>query len=51
MMIGQVGGIIFILGLEGFTIDGDYLPALLLQAILLVILLIMAFFLKEKNPT
>lgn len=50
MMIGQVGGIIFILGLEGFTIGGDYLPALLLQAILLVILLIMAFFLKEKNP-
>ena len=49
MMIGQVGGIIFILGLEDFTIGGDYLPALLLQAILLTVLLIMTFFLKEKR--
>ncbi|MFW9970195.1 MAG: MFS transporter, partial [Candidatus Odinarchaeota archaeon] len=36
MMVGQIGGIIFILGLSDLKLpSGDYLPALLLEAILL----------------
>ncbi|MFX1388997.1 MAG: MFS transporter [Promethearchaeota archaeon] len=50
MMIGQVGGIIFILFFEGFTNPfGDYFPALLLESIFLLIVLIIVFFLKEKS--
>jgi MFS family permease len=51
MMIGQVGGIIFILFFEGFTlpITGDYLPALLLESIFLIFVFIIVFFLKEKS--
>jgi len=50
MMIGQVGGIIFILFFEGFTTaTGDYFPTLLLEAIFLLMTLILAFFLKEKS--
>ncbi len=49
MMIGQVGGIIFIIGFEGIkTPTGDYFPALLIEAILFVFLLVSTFFLKEK---
>ncbi|MHA1194922.1 MAG: MFS transporter [Promethearchaeota archaeon] len=48
MMVGQIGGILFILGLADFkTPAGDYLPALLLEAILLTIALILTFFLKR----
>lgn len=48
MMVGQIGGIIFILGLADFTLpSGDYLPALLLEAILLTIALVLSFFLKN----
>ena len=50
MMIGQVGGIIFILGLVDFTFNGDYLPALLLLAGLTVGILILGFFLKDTKP-
>ncbi|MFX1410128.1 MAG: MFS transporter [Promethearchaeota archaeon] len=49
MMVGQIGGIIFILSLEDVKVNNDYLPALLIQAILLVIALIIVFFLKEKS--
>lgn len=49
MMIGQIGGILFILGLEGFTLpNGDYLPALILQSILLAVVFLLTFLLKEK---
>jgi len=49
MMVGQIGGILFILSLEDVKINNDYWPALLIQAILLVIALIIVFFLKEKS--
>ncbi|MHA1271980.1 MAG: MFS transporter [Promethearchaeota archaeon] len=50
MMIGQVGGILLILGLEGLkTPSGDYFPALILQTILLAIVLVLTFFLKEPE--
>ncbi|MHA1292486.1 MAG: MFS transporter [Promethearchaeota archaeon] len=51
MMVGQIGGIIFILGLADFKtpIAGDYFPALILQSIFLLILLILTFFLEEKS--
>jgi MFS family permease len=50
MMVGQVGGIVFILGLADFVLpNGDYLPALLLQSILLTILFVLTFFLKKVN--
>jgi len=50
VMAGQIGGILFILGLENFrTAAGDYFPALLLEAILMVTCLIIMFFLKEKK--
>ena len=48
MMVGQIGGIIFILGLADFTLpNGDYLPALLLESILMTIALVLSFFLKK----
>jgi MFS family permease len=49
MMVGQIGGIIFILFFEGFTLGGDYFPALLLEAIFLLATLILVFFLKENS--
>jgi len=51
MMIGQVGGIIFILFFEGFTlpVTGDYFPTLLLESIFLLVVLVIVFFLKEKS--
>lgn len=50
LMIGQIGGILFILGLESFTLPtGDYLPALILQTILLGIGIIFSFLLKEAK--
>ena len=50
MMVGQIGGIIFILFFEGFTTPtGDYFPALLLEAIFLLATLVIVFFLKEKS--
>ncbi|MFW9781970.1 MAG: MFS transporter [Candidatus Heimdallarchaeota archaeon] len=48
MMIGQVGGILFILSLEEVKIAGDYWPALLIQAILLLVAFIITFFLKDR---
>jgi len=48
LMIGQISGIIFILGFEGFTTStGDYFPALILQSFFLLIGLIIVCFLKE----
>lgn len=51
MMSGQIGGIIMILGLENFTmpITGDYFPALILQTILLAVVLVFVFFIKERK--
>ncbi len=52
MMFGQIGGVIFILGFEGLKMpNGDYFPALIIQSILLIIISILAFFLKEKKIT
>jgi len=49
LMIGQIGGIIFILGMEELKLpSGDYLPALLIQSILAAILFVLSLFLKEK---
>ena len=48
MMVGQIGGIVFILGLADLKLpDGNYLPALLLEAILIAIALVLSFFLKR----
>jgi hypothetical protein len=44
-----VGGILLILSLESVTINNDYWPALLIQAILLLVALILTFFLKEPK--
>ncbi len=50
MMIGQISGIIFILGFVNFTLpNGDYFPALILLAILSVVLVIASCVLKEKK--
>ncbi|MFW9819265.1 MAG: MFS transporter [Candidatus Thorarchaeota archaeon] len=50
MMIGQVGGIIFIIFFEGFTTPGgDYFPTLLLESIFLIIVLVLVFLLKENS--
>ncbi|MFX1250102.1 MAG: MFS transporter [Promethearchaeota archaeon] len=51
MMVGQIGGILLILGLENMQLQpsGDYFPALILQTILLAIALVLVFFLKEKK--
>jgi len=47
MMSGQIGGIIFIIGLEDLTLNGSYFPALIIQAILLLVCLLFSFFLEE----
>jgi len=50
MMVGAVGGIIFILGFEGFTTpSGDYLPALIVLSILSLVSFILSFFLKDAK--
>ncbi|MFX1302360.1 MAG: MFS transporter [Promethearchaeota archaeon] len=49
MMVGQIGGILLILTLEGAKIGIDYWPALLIQSIFLVIALVLTFFLKETK--
>jgi len=50
MMSGQIGGIIFILGFADLKMpNGDYFPTLIIQAILLVIMVVLAFFLKEEK--
>ncbi len=48
MVVGQIGGIIFIFGFERFvTPTGDYLPTLILLSILAFISLILSFLLKD----
>ena len=47
MMVGQIGGILFIITMISPT--GDYFPALLLLAILTFIIFVLAFFLKEAK--
>jgi MFS family permease len=50
MMIGQVGGIIFILFFEGLTTPlGDYFPTLLIESIFLLVSLVLIFLLKERS--
>jgi MFS family permease len=50
MMVGQIGGITFLMGLYGFTLpNGDYFPALILLAVLTLIIFVLAFFLKDSN--
>ena len=50
MMAGAVGGIIFIMGFEGFTTpSGDYLPALIVLSILSLVSFILSFFLKDAK--
>ncbi|MHA1669519.1 MAG: MFS transporter [Promethearchaeota archaeon] len=50
MMVGAVGGIIFIMGFEGFTtLSGDYFPALIVLSVLSLISFILSFFLKNKD--
>ncbi len=50
MMVGQVGGIIFIIALVDLTLPtGDYFPALLILTILAVVLLAASLFLKEQE--
>ncbi len=47
MMVGQIGGILFIITMISPT--GDYFPALLLLAILTFIIFVLSFFLKEAK--
>lgn len=47
MMIGNLGGIVLIIGLEQVKISGDYLPALILQTIILAFCVFLAFFIEE----
>ncbi|MFX1451626.1 MAG: MFS transporter [Promethearchaeota archaeon] len=51
MMVGQIGGIIFILGLEDLKmpITQDYFPALILQTILLIVVFVLTLFIKEEK--
>lgn len=50
VMIGQVGGLIFILGFEGLKApNGDYWPALLIEAILMLLCIIVVLLLREKT--
>ncbi len=49
MVFGQIGGILFILLFEGFTLpNGDYFPTLLVLTIFGVVILVLAFLLKEE---
>ncbi|MHA1376450.1 MAG: MFS transporter [Promethearchaeota archaeon] len=48
MMVGAVGGIIFIMGFEGLTTpSGDYLPALIVLSILSLVSFVLSFYLKD----
>lgn len=50
MMVGQIGGIIFILGLVDFTTPtGDYFPALIFLTALAAVLVILTLLLKENS--
>lgn len=50
MVVGQIGGIIFILGFEKFvTPTGDYLPSLIILSILTFISLLLSFRIKDVN--
>jgi MFS family permease len=50
MLVGQVGGIIFIMGFEKFTTpSGDYFPSLIFLSILTFIVLILTFKIKDVN--
>jgi FLVCR family MFS transporter 7 len=50
MVVGQLSGIIFILGLERFTTpSGDYFPSLIFLSVLTFLSLILTFFIKEKS--
>ncbi|TXT61521.1 MAG: Sugar phosphate permease [Promethearchaeota archaeon] len=50
MMVGQIGGIIFILGLVDFTTPtGDYLPALIFLTSIAFVLVILSLLLKETD--
>jgi len=50
MMVGQIGGILLIVGISDLKLpSGDYFPALLLQSILLIIVLILLIFLKKEK--
>ncbi|MFX1498278.1 MAG: MFS transporter [Promethearchaeota archaeon] len=47
MMVGQIGGILFITVWANYS--GDYFPAIVLLAVLTFIIFILAFFLKEAK--
>lgn len=48
MVVGAIGGIIFIVGFEGITTPlGDYLPTLIILSVLSLVSLILSFFLKD----
>ncbi|MFX0134153.1 MAG: MFS transporter [Candidatus Hodarchaeota archaeon] len=51
MMVGQIGGILFILGLEDLKmpITEDYFPALIVQTILLGIVFLLLLLIKEEK--
>jgi nitrate/nitrite transporter NarK len=49
MMIGNLGGIVFIVGLENVKTAGDYFPAIILQTIILAICVILALLLMESK--
>lgn len=50
MLVGQVGGIIFIMGFERFTTpSGDYFPSLIFLSLITFIVLILTFKIKDVN--
>ncbi len=53
MMMGQIGGILLILGLEDLKIpiSEDYFPALILQVIFLAAVFVVFLFMKEEKAT
>lgn len=49
MMIGSIGGVVLIIGLENWKISGDYFPALIFQTFLLALCVVIALFAKEHK--
>jgi len=49
MMIGSIGGVVLIIGLENVKISGDYFPALIFQTFLLALCVVIALFAKEHK--
>ena len=49
LMMGNIGGIALIIGLENIKSAGDYFPALILQTTFLAICVILAFFVEESK--